>query len=550
MTWKPIGKENPYVPEVEKCRARLLRFCKGQGLDIACGAKKIKETAIGLDIGKGADSVADFAIDLEGGLTLFASDTFDFIFSSHYLEHAKDPPGLLQEWWRTIRPGGNLVLYLPHADLYPRVGHPGANPDHKSDLTPEMVLDVMREFASFEILHNEIHAEDNEYSFDLVLKKLSSVPGLVVGTSPSANSPSAGPDRKKALVIRYGGIGDAIIATPVLRALKEEGYHVTFNTSDNGMEICKHNPNVDRFIYQAMDEVPNANLDVYWKALSKGYDRVVNLSGTIEEALLSIKGSPEYDLTDDERRAKYGNVNYYDHALKVAGIDRRRENGEIFFSEEEEGVARIWRKTLEGRFVVIWALGGSGPHKRFPYAAMAMAEMARINPETLFITVGGHAEKLLELAADDNPNYMHRSGRWGIRNTAIAVKYADLVIGPETGVLNMAGCFDTPKICMLSHSSWANLCKYWVNDHSVQSRQSCSPCHKMIFSIKECPVNEQFRVSACAAEYDPSDIIPRMKEVFRKWRRSSSTVISLPVSASKPQLVNDGSRKAGGNLIQ
>ena len=546
MTWKPLKDMTEYVPEVEKCRPRLLRFCTGQGLDLACGTKKIKETAIGCDIGREKDSAADFAIDLEGGLTLFANDIFDFIFSSHYLEHAKDPPGLLQEWWRVIRPGGNLVLYLPHADLYPRVGHEGANPDHKHDFRPEGVLEIMREFASFEILHNEIHAEENEYSFDLVLKKLSTVPGLVIDRrSPTLERV------KKALVIRYGGIGDAIIATPVLRALKDEGYHVTFNTSDNGMEIAKHNPNVDEFIYQAMDEVPNPALESYWKGLSRGYDRVINLSGTIEEALLAIKGrNLEYEWNDDERRAKYGNVNYYDHALKFAGFDLRKKNGEIFFSEEEEGIARIWRKTLEGRFVVIWALGGSGPHKRFPYAAMAMAEFARLHPEVLFITVGGHAEKLLELAADDDPNYMHRSGRWGVRNTAIAVKYANLVIGPETGVLNMAGCFDTPKICMLSHSSWANLCKHWENDYSVQSRQKCSPCHKMIFSMKECPVNEQFKVSACAAEYDPSDIIPRMKEVFRKWRRANSTLVSLPVSPSTIPTEQDGSRKARGNIIQ
>jgi len=543
MTWKPLKDMTEYVPEVEKCRPRLLRYCKGQGLDLACGDKKIKETAIGCDIGKARDSAADFAIDLEGGLTLFASDTFDFIFSSHYLEHAKDPPYLLQEWWRVIRPGGNLVLYLPHADLYPRVGQEGANPDHKHDFTPEGILEIVREFASFEILHNEVHAEDTEYSFDLVLKKLSDVPGIALDRRPPGLE-----HMKKALVIRYGGIGDAIIATPVLKALKEEGYHVTFNTSDNGMEICKFNPNVDRFLYQAMDEVPNADLEGYWKGLAKGYDRVVNLSGTIEEALLAIKGrNPEYEWTDEKRREKFGNINYYDHALKIAGIDRRRENGEIFFSDEEEGLARIWRKTFEGRFIVIWALGGSGPHKRFPYAAMAMAEFARINKEVLFITVGGHAEKLLELAADDDPNYMHRSGRWGIRNTAIAVKYADLVIGPETGALNMAGCFDTPKICMLSHSSWANLCKYWKNDYSVQSRQKCSPCHKMIFSLKECPVNEKFKVCACAAEFDPTDLMPRMKEVFRKWRRHNSTRIDLPGSVLTAN--KDGSLKAPGSLI-
>jgi ADP-heptose:LPS heptosyltransferase/SAM-dependent methyltransferase len=545
MTWDINA---PYIPEVEKCRHRLLQYCEGQGLDLGCGGKKIKTTAIGCDIGKGADSVADFSIDLEGGLTLFASDTFDFVFSSHYLEHVKNPVGILREWFRVIRPGGNLVLYLPHRDLYPRIGQKGANPDHKNDFEPADIVRIMEEIGSYKILVNEIHAENDEYSFELVFNKVSSLPGI------TSMIPKKYPDtlQKTACVVRYGGIGDVIFATPVIRRLKEEGYHVTVNTSENGREMFKGNPNIDQMIFQGMNEVANADLEGYWAKLATRFDRFINLSGSCEKALLQIKGEEGsgFDLDQDERRAKYGNVNYYDYALKMAGFEDRGMNGEIFLTEEEELSASVFRTANTGRFIVIWALGGSGPHKRFPFYALAMEAFAQQHPEVLFVTVGGQPEKLLELAADDNPNYLHKSGRWTIRNVAAAVKYADLVVGPETGVLNMAGCFDTPKICMLTHSSWANLCKYWKNDHSVQSHQSCSPCHKMIYMKNDCPKDDRFKVCACATGFDPTDLLPRMKEVFKKWRRSNSTLVSLPVSASKPQPGNGGSRKAHGNLIQ
>jgi len=548
MTWKPLKDISEYVPEVEKCRHRLIQFCEGQGLDLACGDKKIKTTAIGLDIGKAGDSAADFAIDLNFGLSLFASDTFDYVFSSHFLEHTKDPIALLREWFRVVRPGGNLVLYLPHKELYPRCGQPGANPDHKNDFDAGDIIRIMEEIGSYKILHNEIHAENDEYSFELVFNKVSALPGI------SAMIPKKAPEpgQKTACVVRYGGIGDVIFATPVIRRLKEEGYHVTVNTSENGREMFKGNPHIDQMIFQGMNEIANADLEGYWAKLATRFDRFINLSGTCEKSLLQIKGEEgsDYDLSDDERREKYGNINYTDYALKMAGFTDRGLNGEIHLTEEEELSASVWRTALTGRFIVIWALGGSGPHKRFPFYAMAMDAFAQQHPEVLFVTVGGQPEKLLELAADDNPNYLHKSGRWTIRNVAAAVKYADLVVGPETGVLNMAGCFDTPKICMLTHSSWANLAKHWKNDYSIQSRQRCSPCHKMVYLKNDCPKDERFKVCACAVQFDPSDLLPKMKEVFKKWRRSNSTLISLPDSASMMPGEPVGSRKARGNLIR
>ena len=42
-----------------------------------------------------------------------ADHTYDFILSSHNLEHFANPVKALQEWKRVTRPGGGLILVLP-----------------------------------------------------------------------------------------------------------------------------------------------------------------------------------------------------------------------------------------------------------------------------------------------------------------------------------------------------------------------------------------------------------------------------------------------------
>ena len=44
------------------------------------------------------------------------SGTYDFVLSSHMLEHTANPLRALSEWDRVLRPGGGLVLVVPHRD--------------------------------------------------------------------------------------------------------------------------------------------------------------------------------------------------------------------------------------------------------------------------------------------------------------------------------------------------------------------------------------------------------------------------------------------------
>lgn len=61
---------------------------------------------------------------------------FDYVYSSHCLEHMHDPPGAIAGWWSLVKPGGVLFLIVPDEDLYEQGYWPSRfNPDHKWTFT-------------------------------------------------------------------------------------------------------------------------------------------------------------------------------------------------------------------------------------------------------------------------------------------------------------------------------------------------------------------------------------------------------------------------------
>ncbi|HVI52674.1 MAG TPA: methyltransferase domain-containing protein [Candidatus Sulfotelmatobacter sp.] len=100
--------------ETYKAKARRTRdgffdaYCQGQGLDIGWGGDLLAANCRGWDIEDGDSET------LEG----LDDASFDFVYSSHNLEHVNDAEKALKNWWRVIKPGGNLILFLPHRDLY------------------------------------------------------------------------------------------------------------------------------------------------------------------------------------------------------------------------------------------------------------------------------------------------------------------------------------------------------------------------------------------------------------------------------------------------
>jgi SAM-dependent methyltransferase len=105
----------------------------------------------GIDVGGGHDSLALYTelfplmqyvivYDAPQGdaqkLSNVDDNSFDFLFSSHCLEHVRDPVEALGNWIRVIKPGGHLVISVPDEDLYEQGVWPSTfNTDHKLTFT-------------------------------------------------------------------------------------------------------------------------------------------------------------------------------------------------------------------------------------------------------------------------------------------------------------------------------------------------------------------------------------------------------------------------------
>lgn len=103
-----------------------LSVLQGKGIDIGCGPDPVFETARRFDLEQGDAN----------HITRFVSDTFDYVYSSHCLEHMHNPPGALLEWWQLVKPGGYLFFVVPDEDLYEQGFFPSLfNGDHKATFT-------------------------------------------------------------------------------------------------------------------------------------------------------------------------------------------------------------------------------------------------------------------------------------------------------------------------------------------------------------------------------------------------------------------------------
>ncbi len=78
--------------------------------------------------------------DLEDGdaqdLNGVADESYDFVHSSHCLEHLNDPHEGLKNWFRVLKTNGFLIVTVPDEDLYEQGQFPSTfNADHKWTFT-------------------------------------------------------------------------------------------------------------------------------------------------------------------------------------------------------------------------------------------------------------------------------------------------------------------------------------------------------------------------------------------------------------------------------
>jgi SAM-dependent methyltransferase len=99
---------------------------QGKGIDIGCGPDPVTPDARRFDQEHGDANV----------ISQVVKEQFDFVYSSHCLEHMHNPRTTILDWWKLVKPGGYLFIAVPDEDLYEQGVFPSRmNTDHKATFT-------------------------------------------------------------------------------------------------------------------------------------------------------------------------------------------------------------------------------------------------------------------------------------------------------------------------------------------------------------------------------------------------------------------------------
>jgi len=160
------------------------KYCQGKGLDVGYGGDLLSPNCRGYDMEHGDANYLDNIGDA----------SYDFVHTSHVIEHMRDVNAALKNWWRVLKPGGFLIIHAPHRDLYEKKNELPSNwnPDHQNFFMPfhdeaPHTLGIKplieKNLTNFEIVYIKECSEGNtikdpnqhsngEYSIETVVRKL------------------------------------------------------------------------------------------------------------------------------------------------------------------------------------------------------------------------------------------------------------------------------------------------------------------------------------------------------------------------------------------
>lgn len=318
----------------------------------------------------------------------------------------------------------------------------------------------------------------------------------------------------KVLVLRFSSIGDIVLTTPVVRALKVEleGAEVHYCTKEKFRTIIEHNPYIDKVI-TLKDKIS----DLISQLKKENYDYIVDLHNNLRTRIIKTflgKKSSSFDKLNYEKWLmvkfkvnKLPNIHIverYLDTIKPLGIKGDALGLDYFIPHEDH----IKKNELPAPFndgYVAYAIGGQHETKILP--VKRMIELCdKINKP--IILLGGpedfekgktilkffektvhsaeYEESLLQL--NKKTVIFNACGKYTLNQSASVIKQADYVFTHDTGMMHVAAALKKEIF-----SIWGNTIpgfgmypyrtKFTIFENN---KLSCRPCSKL--GYPKCPL--------------------------------------------------------------
>jgi heptosyltransferase-2 len=304
----------------------------------------------------------------------------------------------------------------------------------------------------------------------------------------------------KFLVIRFSSIGDIVLTTPVIRALKKQvkEAEVHFLTKKNFAGILQTNPYIDK-VHLLGDHLS----ETIGHLKKEGFDYIIDLHHNLRtlrvKAGLRVK-SFSFDKLNIEKWAmtalkvnRLPNVHIVDRylaTLKDFGVTNDGMGLDYFIPEKDRVAVSSLPTTHQNGFIGL-VIGAALATKQLPLKKLhELCE--KLAPYPVIILGGPPEKEVGENLASAWPNVMNACGKMNLNQSADLIRQSRVVITHDTGLMHIAAALHKPIL-----SIWGNtipefgMGPYFPTGIFVPNKifevkpLNCRPCSKIGF--KKCP---------------------------------------------------------------
>lgn len=303
--------------------------------------------------------------------------------------------------------------------------------------------------------------------------------------------------RKKILILRFSSIGDIVLTTPVIRALKQQlKAEIHYLTKSEFTQLMASNPYIDK-LHTFEDNTD----EVLAQLKAEKFDFVVDLHKNART--IKLKGRlgvpsasfPKLNLrkwiyvnTKHDVMPNMHVVDRYFEAVKKLGVTNDGEGLDFFIPETEHiDTQKYFPAPFHNGFAV-YTLGAQYKTKCLPREKMHELVSKMQHP---LVLLGGKEDAQLgeELQSIASHLVVNMAGKLSLLQSASVVQQSRVVIAHDTGLMHIAAAFSrptaviwgntTPKIGMAPYGNLAKQ-KYFEVDNV-----NCRPCSKI--GYQSCP---------------------------------------------------------------
>lgn len=324
------------------------------------------------------------------------------------------------------------------------------------------------------------------------------------------------PLQKRILIIRFSSLGDVLLTTPFLRALKTlyPESCIDFVVRKEYADALRLNPNINN-LYEFSKNEKNSILRQ--NLINKNYDLVFDLQNNLRSRRLALLvGNKKYSFKKPTFKklmlAKF-KINLYRKVISIPSMYASSYPG---LKLDDYGIdlflpVNIKTKIDKERKIIGFCPGAKHYTKRWPISYFQELGKKLISEGYQVVIFGGKDDKeICSTLAEDVPGIINLCNDNNLFQTAADMKECELIICNDSGLMHVASAVEKPIIVLFGSSVKEFGFSPYKSKNIILENISinCRPCSHI--GKKKCP-RRHFK---CMMELTPSIVFNNLKTIL------------------------------------